>query len=164
MAAKGMPTTRKRLPIERRKFPGQCRQPDLPTKLPGKRSRRERYLQTTIPRPNARLPRPQRKMSQTHMPRLTQPERVFGNSPREKQPSPRLVRRHFCPSRNHIRSERRAQDGRSALGQKLTCAAQKVMPALPPKADTCDTFELELTRPGKRLLNWCQLGSGRHPA
>ena len=87
-------------------------------KTAGKKSRKERCLQTTIRRPSARLLRPQCKVSQTHMPRLTQPEQVFGNSRREKQPSPWLVRRHFHPPRKHIRLERGAQDGMSALGHK----------------------------------------------
>ena len=47
---------------------------ELPTKLRGKRSPKERYLQTRIPPPSAQLPRPQRKLLQTHMPRLILPE------------------------------------------------------------------------------------------
>ena len=34
----------------------------------------------------------------------------------------------------------------SALGQKQTCAAQKVMSALPPKADICECLAIERER------------------
>ena len=55
----------------------------------------------------------------------------------------------LCGSSDPIylgRSRTLSGRGISALGQKQTCAAQKVMSALPPKADICECLAIERER------------------